>query len=112
MFLSKKFKLPSQKFFKLHLRLLPCIYEYVKYIKLRECHRMDINMYRFMDKLEIQVALAAIRIRLCSWLQIVPVVFCAVDILKRDDENRFEIRKRRSEEDESICQVCTFTTCS
>lgn len=61
---------------------------------------MDIRMYRFMDKLEIQVTLAAIRICFCSWLQIVPVVFCAVEVLKWDDENGFKDCREDSEEEE------------
>lgn len=39
-------------------------------------------VYRFMDELEIQVALAAVGVRFCPGLQIVPAVFSAVDVLK------------------------------
>lgn len=40
------------------------------------------HLYCFMDELEVQMALAAIGIRLCSGLQVVPVVFSTVEILK------------------------------
>lgn len=38
--------------------------------------------HRFMDELKVEVALATIRISLCSWLQIVPGVLRAVEILQ------------------------------
>lgn len=47
-----------------------------------------------MDELEIQVALAAIGIRLCSGLQIVPVVLSAVEILKSGDANGLDWGRR------------------
>lgn len=50
---------------------------------------MESRAYRFMDELEIQVALATIRICLCSGLQIVPVVLSTVEILKLDVTNDY-----------------------
>ncbi len=55
----------------------------------------ECTFYRFMDELEIQVALAAIGIRLCSGLQIVPVVFSTVEILKLHDTNWVRLRRQR-----------------
>lgn len=43
----------------------------------REC-----TFHRFVDELEVQVALASVRIGLCSGLQIVPVVLSTVEILE------------------------------
>lgn len=40
-----------------------------------------------MDELEVQVTLAPVGVRLRSWLQVVPVVFCTVQILKLDYGN-------------------------
>lgn len=72
---------------------------------------MDGTFYRFMDKLEIQVALAPIRIRLCSGLQIVPAVFSAVKILKLDNTNDHQVEKK-VKRGVSDMKIRGYTTCS
>lgn len=39
------------------------------------------SFYPFVDELEVKVALATIRVSLCSGLQSVPVVFSTVELL-------------------------------
>ena len=65
-----------------------------------------------MDELEIQVALAPIRIRLCSGLQIVPVVFSTVEILKTDNMNETgrTVRSEIADIEIRIFSTCSFRT--
>lgn len=39
-----------------------------------------------MDELEVEVTLSTVRIRLCSGLEVVPVIFSAVEVLQSHGE--------------------------